>query len=84
MRTSELWAVERAFHGIVWNWDLTRWRMMRVGGEFEAISLKLWADYACWLFCDVFPRWHEAGLLKKFVRRMQGVVADMTLRGATR
>ena len=84
VRTSKLWAVELAFQGIVWNWDLRRWRMMRVGGELEAIGLKLWVDYACWLFCDVFPRWREAVLLRKFVRRMQRVVADMAVRGATR
>jgi hypothetical protein len=58
--------------------------MTRVGGEFEAIGLKLWVDYACWLFCDVFPRWREAVLLRKIVRRMQRAVADMTVRGATR
>ena len=52
--------------------------------KFEAIGLKLWVDYACWLFCDVFPRWREAVLLRKSVRRMQRVVADMTVRGATR
>ena len=50
----------------------------------EPIGLKLWVDYACWLFCDVFSRWREAVLLRKFVRRMQRVVADMTVRGTTR
>ena len=84
VRTSELWAVERAFHGIFCNWDSWRWYVLRVERKFEAIGLKLWVDYACWLFCDVFPRWREAVLLRKFVRRMQRVVADMTVRGATR
>ena len=84
VRTSELWAVECAFHGIFCNWDSWRWYVLRVERKFEAIGLKLWVDYACWLFCDVFPRWREAVLLRKFVRRMQGVVADMTVRGATR
>ena len=59
-------------------------RAARVERKFEAIGLKLWVDYACWLFCDVFPRWRGAVLSRKFVRRMQRVCADLAVRGATR
>jgi hypothetical protein len=84
VRTSELWAVEPAFHGIFYNWDSWRWHVLRVERKFEAIGLKLWVDYACWLFCDVFPRWRGAVLSRKFVRRTQRIVTGLAVRGATR
>ena len=52
--------------------------------RFEAIGLELWADYACWLFCDVFPRWREAVLFRRLVSRMHRIVTGLAVRGVIR
>ena len=58
--------------------------MFRLRDSLEVIGLKLWVDYACWLYCDVFPRWRGAILFRKCIRRMQRVVVNLKIRGATR
>ena len=56
VRTCELCAVERAFHDAFCNWEFWWRRMSRLRDSLEVIGLKLWVDYACWLYGDVFPR----------------------------
>ena len=58
--------------------------MFRLRGSLEVIGLKLWVDYACWLYGDVCPRWRGAVLFRKSIRRMQRVVVNLKIRGATR
>ena len=84
VRTCELWAVDRAFHGVFCNWECWWRRLFRLRDSLEVIGLKLWVDYACWLYCDVFPRWRGAILFRKCIRRMQRVVVNLKIRGATR
>ena len=56
VRTSELCAVERAFHDTFCNWEFWWRRMFRLRDSLGVISLKLWIGHACWLYGDVFPR----------------------------
>ena len=58
--------------------------MFRLRDSLEVIGLKLWVDYACWLYCDVFPRWRGVVVLRKLASRVQSAVTDLAIRGATR
>ena len=75
-RTCELWAVDRAFHGVFCNWECWRQRLFRLRDSLEVIGLKLWVGYTCWLYCDVFPQRRGGVWLREFIRRMQRVVVN--------
>ena len=57
--------------------------MFRLRDSLEVIGLKLWVDYACWLYCDVFPRWRGAVCAQEVgIRRVHRVLSRIWRLGA--